>query len=469
MTKSAVAWCAGLIALMCVGCGDDEKEPSDCDPQQANACESGLVCEQLGASRHACLAPVVVSGRVFDALDEAAVRGATIVGVDANGAGRTRVVRSGANGSYQLPVSVQRDDDGAPLADALTLRVSAADHQPFPLAPRAALPIDLAAAERVADKSYRIANAATDVALIPLPMAQRGGVTVEGKVSASSPAGVLIVGVVGTAARSTTVSDLDGSFVLFNVPPGALRIEGSRAGLGLEPQNLSVPPTGLTGVSLTAGSAPLSTVTGSVNIVNAPGGLTTSVILVVASTFDREAVRGEAPAGLRKSAVASAFSIEGVPPGRYAVLAAFENDQLVRDPDLGIAGTDVVFVDIGSAGGTVSLPESFKVTEALGVVSPGTQGVEQVAAGTVNLVWNDDSSEDGYELRVFDALGTQVHANTEVPLVTGSGTVTYALDASTFRPGMLYQMRAYSFKNRQGGRTYLSATEDLRGVFQIAR
>ena len=193
------------------------------------------------------------------------------------------------------------------------------------------------------------------------------------------------------------------------------------------------------------------------------------MILVVASTFEPTPVRAEAPAGLRKTGVSSAFSIEGVPAARYAVLAAFENDQLVRDPDVGIGGTNVVFIDVGGAGGTVSLPESFKVTEALGVISPGAQGIEQIPGGAVNLVWNDDSSEDGYELRVYDALGTLVHENKQVPLVTGSPTVTYALDASKLTPGMLYQLRAFSFKNRQGGRTYISMTEDLKGVFQIAR
>lgn len=459
------------LVVLGAACGEGgEQKAADCSPSDARACATGLVCEQLGADRHACLAPVWVSGRVLGALDGAGVAGATVVGLDANGAARTRVARTMADGAYELPVSVKRDADGAPVAgDALTLRVAAADHQPFPLAPRAALPIDPASAALGADRTYRVRNAATEVTLIPLPPEAVGGVTVTGTVAASTPGGVLVVGVRGTEARATAVSDLDGSFVLFNVPPGALRVEGYRAGLALTPASVDVPGAGLDGVALASAATPLTTVTGSLSIVNAPGGLTTSVILAVASTFDPDAVRGEAPAGLRKTGVSGAFSIEGVPPGRYAVLAAFENDQLVRDPDQGISGTDVVFVDVGTSGGAVSLPQSFKVTEALAVMGPGASSVETVARGPITLRWADDSSEDGYVLRVYDALGALVHEDLQVPAVTGSASVSYALDAAAFTPGMLYQLRAYSYRARQSGRTYISATEDLRGVFQIAR
>ncbi|MET0339767.1 MAG: hypothetical protein ABW252_02150 [Polyangiales bacterium] len=463
-------WVLGAVVLAGGACGDDAPATTaDCDPAVASTCGAGLVCEQLGESRHACLPPVLVSGRVIGALDGAPVVGATVVGLDANGAARTRVARTAANGTYALPVSVPRDAEGAPRSDAITLRVAAADHQPFPSAPRTALPIALEDAELGADRTYQMANAATEVALIPLAPAQRGGATVTGTISGSAPGGVLVVGAVGDAARATAVSDLDGGFVLFNVPPGALRVEGYRAGLGLVPTTLEVPAAGLTGVTVAPATTPLATVSGSLSIVNAPGGLTTSVILAVASTFDASAARGEAPAGLRATGIGGAFRIENVPAGRYAVLAAFENDQLVRDPDQGIGGTDVVFVDVGTSGGTVSLAQGFKVTEALAVTAPGGSGIDTVARGPIALSWRDDSSEDGYLLRVHDALGNLVHENAAVPAVTGASTVSYTLDGAALTPGMLYQLRAYSFRERQGGRTFISATEDLRGVFQVAR
>ncbi len=479
-----------LMAALALGaCSDDEKkkekEDNTCDPELVAACADGLLCEQLGADRYECLPPVIVSGRVYGALDNKGIVGASIVGLDVNGAARTRVARSTADGSYELPVSVRRNEDGTPTDDAITLRVAAADFQPFASAPRTALPIELdkavpdtdadAGAEASQDDDekqrippYRITNAATDVALIKLPSAEQGGATVAGSVLADAPGGVLVLAVSGDSARTSAVSDRDGAFVLFNVPTGATTLEGYRAGLAIAPEAVTVPAAGLEGVTLSASKAKLSTVTGSVSIVNAAGGLTTSVILAVASTFDANAIRGEAPAGLRAPDVGGAFTIKDVPPGRYAVLAAFENDLLVRDPDEGISDTDVVFVDVGEAGGEVSLAQGFKVTEALAVVSPGAQGVELVDAGILTLSWKDDSSEDGYELRVYDALGELVHEDLAVPKVTGSADVSYTLDASQYKPGMLYQFRVWSFRDK-GGRSFISASEDLKGVFEIKR
>ena len=34
-----------------------------------------------------------------------------------------------------------------------------------------------------------------------------------------------------------------------------------------------------------------------------------------------------------------------------------------------------------------------------------------------------------------------------------------------FTPGQYYQFRAYSWRTKGGGKTYISATEDLKGVF----
>ncbi len=466
-----------LVLLGAFACGsDDEAAPpseEDCQPEVATSCAQGLVCEQVGQTRHQCLAPVIVAGRVLGITDGLPVLGATVVGLDANGAARTRVARSAADGRYELPVSMARHDDGTPTQEAITLRAAAADYRPFPEAPRTALPIDLGSASLsqaeagATTASYRVENAATDVALIPMPTAERGGATVEGTVAANAPGGVLVLALADERAVSSAISDKDGAFVLFNVKPGTVQLEGYRAGLALAPNTLDVPADGLTAVTLSPSSATLASVSGSVNIVNAAGGLTTSVILVVASTFNPELARGEAPAGLRAANVSGAFKIDGVPPGRYAVLAAFENDGLVRDPDEGIAGTDIVYQDVSEAGGDLTLNQSFKVTGALAVVSPGATGVYVINAAPVNLVWQDDSSEDGYALRVYDALGNVVHENMDVPRVTGSANAQYTLDATGFQPGMLYQFRVWSWREHQDGRTHIAATEDLRGVFQI--
>jgi len=310
-----------------------------------------------------------------------------------------------------------------------------------------------------------IMNASTDIALLPAAgTAGRG--SIEGTVDAADPGGVLVLAVQGTTAVSSAVSDRDGDFILFDVPPGATSVQGYRSGLRVTPVDVTATSGAVTGVVLQTATDGLATVSGNVQLVNAPGGSMTSVILTVESTFIASAARGEAPAGLRAFPVTGAFSIPGVPPGRYVVLAAFENDDLVRDPDTGIGGTALVHVEVPAGGGDVTIPESFKVTGALAVVSPGASTIEVISTTSPVFTWADDSSEDGYELYVFDAFGTLAYMDLGVARVSGGTTVSATWSGAPLVEGMIYQFRAYSWRDRTGGRTYISGTEDLRGVFQ---
>jgi len=136
------------------------------------------------------------------------------------------------------------------------------------------------------------------------------------------------------------------------------------------------------------------------------------------------------------------------------VLAAFENDLLVRDPDFSQGGTATIFITVSGQNVTV---DAFKITEALAVVSPDN---EAEVSGTPTFQFAADSGEDHYELRVFDALGKMVWENTNVASAAGTISVTYGGPALT--PGMVYQFRAVSIANDGAP---LSATEDLRGTF----
>lgn len=453
---------AGLVApIALVGCGGDDEHEGPCEVGTSTGCMDGLVCEEVeGAEEPACFAPVHVEGRVFDSSDDGPIEGARVVALDVNGFARSGVVFSNVMGQYSLPISVKRNADGAPLMDAITLRVAASGYQPFPEAPRTALPIDLGTAAD-GEGHLTVQNAATDVALIPLPGDTSGLGTISGRVDWDAPGGVLVTATQGDTAVSTSITDHDGTFRLYNVPNGATVVDGFRSGLSVEEQN--VESTGnVTDVVLAATDEGLATVTGSVNIVNAPGGSMTSVILGVESTFIENAARAEAPAGLRAENVTGAFTIEGVPPGRYVVLAAFENDNLVRDPDPNIGGTQIVHIVVPEGGGTVTLEESFKVTEALEVFSPGADGVESIATAQPTFEWADDSSEDGYLIDVYDAFGELVHMD-QIAGVSGSDSVTYTWADAALEPGMVYQFRAFSFRRDVTG--LISATEDLRGVF----
>ncbi|RLB56641.1 MAG: hypothetical protein DRJ42_02745 [Deltaproteobacteria bacterium] len=456
-----VSFLTAIGLLVGPACGGDDNEV--CVIGAVDACEAGLVCEEVVGGMPACFAPIELRGRVFDASTDVGIADATIVALDVNGAARSDVARSGIDGTYSLPIAVPRAEDGTFNSESIKLRVDADGYQTFPTAPRSALPIEVSESAAVDIEGVRvIMTATTDVALIGLP-AGGGGGRIEGFIMHPDPSGVLVVADQGGNAISTAISDRGGNFILFNVPAGTTQVEGYRAGINIAPATVEASGV-LDTVSLVGTSDGLGTVTGSVNIVNAPGGLLTSVILVVDSTFDETAIRGEAPAGLRAEMVSSAFSIEGVPPGRYAVLAAFENDQLVRDPDESIAGTDIVRIDVA---GDLDIADSFKVTEALAVVSPGADTIE-VITGDPTFVWADDSSEDGYELRVYDSFGEIVHENTMIPGVSGSSDVSYTWTGAALEVGLVYQFRAWSFREPPSGtRTFISATEDLRGVFAV--
>jgi hypothetical protein len=404
---------------------------------------------------------------------KASIEGARVVALDANGAAASAVAVTDAEGLYSLRIPTERTSDGSIADPSRTLRADAQDYQSFPGGIRPAMPVDVTMATET-DAGMVVRNPTTEIGLIALPAGPRG--TISGRVDANGTdkAGVLIVG-----GGSTAISDVDGSFVLFNVIPGMVTVNGYASGVQLASATADVTEGVATeNVVLAALNEPLATVTGNVNIVNAPGGSLTSVVLVVEETFNAILERGEVPRGLRAANVSGAFSIEGVPNGRYAVLAAFENDGLVRDPDPGISGTDIVHITVPMNGSTtVDLPTSFKVTEALAVRRPG-QDVPEGVSGNPTFVWADDSSEDGYSVVVYDAFGNKVWENAFLPSVSGSADVSATYDINQapsaaqgvpLQSGMYYQFRATSWRYQRQGTVMapISRTEDLRGVFFV--
>lgn len=440
-----------LCALAAAGCGEgDEDEVQGCSVAAQTGCAASQVCEEVVGAEPACFDPVTVTGRVYNSLDNQPIAGARVLARDANDAVISRVAITREDGTYELIVPARRDANGVPVKADITLRADALAYETFPKAPRVALPIDLATA---AGTPPTITSAATEIALLPLADGASLG-TISGVVRADKPGGTLLV-----AGGATGAADLDGSYTIFNVAPGEVTVKGYAAGLALDTATATVSAgKETTGVDLHEIGAATAVVSGKVEIVNAPGGSATSVILVVGDTFDEATARGESPRGLRQGNVTGEFSIAGVPDGEYVILAAFENDALVRDPDTSIGGTDIVRITV--SGRDLPVQESFKVTEALVVVSPGASTLDEVT-GTPTFVFRDDSSEDRYEVTLFDALGTKVWEKLDVPRVTGRENVSVEYDGPALIPGMIYQFRAVSMK----GETPISQTEDLKGVF----
>jgi len=452
-----------LVSLNACGGEDDTKETKPaCDYDMQTGCEAGQVCEHVegGSQATGCFAPVLVEGRIVrsDAPDEG-IEGARVVGRDENGAPVSRSIAiSKADGRYALQVPTTRNADGKPSVPELLLRADAQGFATFPSGLRVAIPVDVSS-PRAKDDGVHIENDTTTIALDALADADELG-SISGKVLAEGAAGTLVV-----AGSASAIADSDGSYVVFNVASGEVEVRGYAVGLSLESAAATVSAgKEASGVDLAASKDALGSVQGDVSFVNASES-TTSVVLVVQSTFNTALKRGEVPRGLRAFPVTGKYSFENVPAGDYVVLAAFENDELVRDPDEAIGGTAIQ--EISVQGAALDVP-GFKITGALDVVSPGAKAPE-VVASDVLFKWADDSSEDGYELTVLDTFGVEVWKDTEVPRVTGSTTVTHAYAGPALDPGY-YQFRVVSWREAKKGaaaRTYISATEDLKGVFII--
>jgi hypothetical protein len=450
-------------------------EGEECDPGEPH-CTGELVCAEMASGEHRCFGRVRLVGMVTDTSDGSPIEAAHVIGIDSEGSAATSVSQTDADGNYSLDLPTARNDDGSPVEETFTLNGSAQNYQPFPSGVRVALPVTTLDATVEGD-DWVVTNALTDIGLIPLPAGERH--TISGTIAAARGAdagasrsdvtGVLVVASDGTQAFSAT-TDKDGTFTIFNVEEGDYEVDAYAADLQVSSDNVSISGDSVDGVTLQEDARGTVTVSGNVQIVNAAGGSQTSVILVVGDTFDSEAARGEVPRGLRAPRtgvpdVTGDFRIEGVPDGTYVVLAAYENDGLVRDPDTNIAGTDFVTITVDSENGsTMTLSESFKVTEALRISSPGADEPEAVDAAPT-LTWADDSSEDWYELRVFDAFGDEVWSNLEILGVSGSDEVSVEY-GGPLEAGMYYQFRVQSWRQPgNGDAAPISATEDLRGVF----
>ena len=183
---------------------------------------------------------------------------------------------------------------------------------------------------------------------------------------------LVVAETVGTLDGFSALADRNGDYAIFNLAPGDYSVRAYAQGAVHEEKTAAVAADAVTDVDLAMTSAAPATVSGNVSLVNRGAGTGTSVILVVESTFDEVLLRGETPPGLRAPGpgiapdLTGAWQITGVPPGRYVALAAFENDFLVRDPDVCQGGTEVVRFDVLDAQ-PVAL-DIFKITGSLDVI-----------------------------------------------------------------------------------------------------
>lgn len=456
------------------GCGSDDKsEPTlaklgeACTDATLDECEPDLVCEARADDKtRVCSAPLTISGSVRDALNDESVNGGLVFVLDATG---TPVAQAETNGEgeYSVSIAAPREDDGSlPEGAVWTLSASAQGYQPFPYGLRTAVPIS---ANQVDSKDgrLRLNDENANVILLPLEDTDELAV-VRGQVDEDAVGALVVAESSATPAPFGLVGP-DGHFTIFNVPKGDATLKTYRRGISTKPQAISIAGD-LDDVSLSLNDTKLASVAGSINIVNAPGGSLTSVVLVPESVFDPVSEKGPVPVGMRvpdppkAPNVNGGFEFEDVAPGKYVVLAAFENDGLVRDPDSNIGGTELQIIEVTDS--DVNVDESFKVTESLAVGGPGADGVEEIS-GAPTFTWSDDSSEDIYAFVLRSALGEVVWEQPAVPGVSGSDMVSLGYAGPELTKGMFYQFSVTSLRDTKDGAVPISRTEDLRGVFRV--
>lgn len=445
-----------VLSTLIAACGGDD---DTCDPVANSGCDDNQACELVQDGAPTCVAAVMVVGRVFDLDTKAAIGGARVVAVDGNGAAMSFSAMSEADGTYSLQIPITRTGAGAPAESfKITLRADASGYLTFPEGIRPALAFDTSSAV-LTDGRYEIKSSLTDVGLLKLASGTATG-TISGTVAEnSSDASVLVVAEVNGAGY-TAIAGRDGDYTIYNVPAGAATVQAYARGHNYVAKSADVVAAKTVDVDLAISDVAASTVTGTVSIVNGQQGEGTSVILVVESTFKAALARGETPPGFRAPdpgaapTINGAFSIAGIPAGRYVVLAGFENDNLVRD-ESGIGGTSIVRVEV-VAGQNLAIGQGFKVTGSVDIVSPGATNPEMVT-GVPTFTWLDDSSEDRYAVTVFDSFGTVVWESGTPKSVT---TLPYGGPA--LEAGMYYQVRIASIKDPS---TVISRSEDLKGVF----
>ncbi len=458
-------WVSGLVVLgLLTGCGGSR----ECRLDDPKTCPQEQICEQVqGGGKPMCFQPVQIEGKVFDLASGAGIEGAQVTALDANGAPAGSVAVTGKDGRYALRVpSLRTDDKGAFVGKKITLRASATNYQTFPSGLRVSLPIDTAAAARSEESQpFVLEGGLTDIGLIALPDAEKNRPSISGTVAvAAGQKGVLVVAESSSPPGYSAIADDSGAFKIFNVPPGTYKVQAYSRRASYTAVDVTVAQgQDATGVKLERSGAPTATVSGTVQLVSGAAG-PTSVVMVVESTFNQSLVRGEVPPGLRAPEpgtapnVSGAWSIDGVPDGKYVVLAAFENDGNVRDPDPKISGTQLQRLTV--ANGQASLQPAFKVTGAIQMVSPGAGDAIDTVSGQPKLTWKPYSSAKSYTVTLFDQLGEQKWQK-DVLAITGSDvSVTY--DGPALTSGGVYQWRATAIGNLNNP---ISQTEDLRGVF----
>ena len=327
---------ACILVVLVSACGDGNGASSTCDPVAQTGCGTGQVCETVQSGTPACFSPVLVRGTVSDLSSGAMLDAARVVAVDPSRAPLSAVAVTANNGTtdgaYELRLArATRDSTGKPVQARISLRADRQGYQTFPGGLRTALPVDLAGAQLVGG-SWVLTGS---LAALKLHAAcrRRGRVHSRQRRGAASGAGTLVVAEpVSGGAGLTGLPDDHGSYAIFNLTPGIQYVVTAYTkGATYAPVTTAALAAGDNTVApLSPGSATGTLLAGGL-IFNNGASSDIQVSLVVQSTYVANLDRGETPPGLTVQGSGSGYTFDGVPDGKYVVLAAFGLDGDVRD------------------------------------------------------------------------------------------------------------------------------------------
>jgi hypothetical protein len=435
--------------------------------EEDDDCEGDYVCEYGG-----CVWPTTVLGEVYDSDTLEPIEGARVVVIDNDTmAAAAPVAITDERGMFSQRVVLRQDQESM----GFTLRVAAEGYMPFPDPPlRPAIP----------DQVYRYHPSEVYPVALIYDASLEGLGSISGTVtSEGSGMGGLLIVAAGGPEDLSTVTDIDGSYVLLNVPDATWDLAALMGGLtrGEAPGVEVAGGADVTGVDMTVDPNPGGAVTGSVNHV-AGGQPPSSVVLFYPGTQ-------EAVPGLRVMAEGN-FEIAEVPDGEYDVYATYDNDCNVLDPDPQLAHTAIQHVTV--SGAPVELDTVFNITDAIFLTgiwsgdpevtecSHDDNSIHIVTYGiddTPVFTWDDyPGSTQGYAIEVLDVLGNVVWGGFETdgtPIVTFDNHETETTyDGDPLEGGLNYRWTVWAMANDSGtplGFRFISTSENLRGLFEIRR
>lgn len=402
--------------------------------------------------------PPTLNGVVLSAEDSSPVEGANVVVIDLNTNATVARQLTGINGEYSVEL-----DEGS-----YTVEIQASGYYDYPANAGGGMVVTLPS------------DSLWTITLIENPNLGPVG-TIQGQIDINSGdvSGTLVVASNGNHAVSTAAGP-DGSYILYNLAPGAWTLEFYKAGLMLDGtlEAIQVEDGKASTQNVNMLSHRGTKVSGSVSFLSTTG-KTVDVTLVHPIT--RKAIPGlSVMIDSSKN-----FELSAVPPGEYIAWASFQNDSIVMDPDWirksGLPELTVTEAD-------TALEINFSCTGAITLTSP-TNPMDSLYGVQIDsmpvFTWikqSSYSSASEYILELFDDHGNRVWGGFDAELTplhatipeAGNMSIAYNFDGSaeldTLPPGQ-YRWKVYAVKviDKKGviTRELLSASEDLLGLFEI--